>query len=261
MKQYFRCLSLVVLLLWSAQAFASDEIDRFVKRCEILSKTNDDKYLIANLKKEQRLLRKAAVPIRLSFDDCERVKHIIKLKNGLETSVDSYYSSKSNDDYRNTRSSWSQYSPSPKYWLFTNTGFGDTWTLINKTDGSLIGAMSECDIRDLIMSKNYFAFICQDGSYSNQEPTLYVGKINEASKVTLSKSIEIKNCVSEGSHASFTSSKFEFLNASTLRVIGTCDLSRKNVVKKTVKVNDTIIFDESGLTVKSKNSVIKIEWN
>lgn len=260
MNQYSRYLSLAVLLLLCAQAFASDEIDRFVKRCEILSKTDDDKYLIVNLKKEQRLLRKAAVPIRLSFADCERVKHIIKLKNGLETSVDSYYSSKSNDDYRNTRSSWSRYSPSPKYWNFTNTGFGQYWTLINKTDGSQIRVGSECDDRDLIMHRNFVAVICQDGSYSNREPTLYVGKINEESKVTWRR-IEIQNCASDEFYSSFTSSKFEFVNAKTLRVVGTCDLSRKNVVKKTVKVNDTIIFDESGLTVKSKSSVTKVQWD
>lgn len=261
MKQYFRCLSFVILMVCSAQAFAFDEIDRFAKKCDLYIEPKSDLRPKQYLRKEKKTLKTANVPIRMSFEDCKAIKHIIKLKNGTAASVESSYSTNADPDNKGSRYSWSSFSPSSKYWFFTYYGWEDGgWLLIDKIDGRKIQSKTECpEPNDLIYQNNHIAVICQ-GNYENENPTIYVLKI-DGKRDVWSKSIEIENCVSEGSYASFTSSKFEFVNASTLRVVGKCDLSQKNVVKKAVKVNDTIIFDEIGLTVKSKKRVTKVEWD
>ena len=261
MKQYFRYLTFLLLTVWSAQAFALDEIDRFVKRCEILTDSDFNKENIKNIKEQKKLLRHAAVPIHLSFADCNSVKHIIKLENGHQITVESHYSSKSNDDYRNTWYSWSQHSPSPKYWLFTYYGMGGGWALINKNDGQRIHPNSECgDSNDLVMRANYLAVICQQGSYQNHTPTLYILKISDKSTNVWSKPIVIQNCDKEGFHSMLITSKFKFVSDSTLRVIGKCELSNKSS-QKFIKVDKTVQFDENGLTVKSDRGNRPVEWD
>lgn len=261
MKYYFRYLSLIVLIVWSAQAFALDEIDRFAKKCDLFESKDIGFYPREGLRSAKKILRQAKVPIHLSFADCKAIKHVIQLENGSTVTLESSYSSNSEPDDKGESHIWNPKSPSVNYWRFDTYGWEwNGFLLINKITGRKFTEPNECHANSMSMMDEMLAVVCQ-GSYENTVPTLYVlnGK-NE--KVIWSQPFEIPRC-NEGAH--YVSRKFEFIDNATLNLEGDCRLSavRGNSIvrgKKWVKIKAVIQISEDSLKVKSNGVTRKIDW-
>ena len=261
MKQYFRYLSLLLLTVLSTQAFALDDIDRFAKKCDFYTEVGFGADSLAYQKKQRNELRRAGVPIRMSFASCEAIKYIIKLKNGSSVSLESAYPTNSDPDVKGSRYGWESDSPSPQFWYFTYGGWEDAgWVLIDKIDGRKIESGTDCSDHQIEMNANFLAVICS-GAYENTTPTLYVLDFKRANEVW-SNPVQIPMC-NEGSK--LVSQKFEFANYSTFILEGNCRLSeiRGNAIvrgKKWVKVKLEAQISEEGIHIKSNGLTEKISW-
>lgn len=262
MKYYFRYLSLIVLIVWSAQAFALDEIDRFAKKCDLFESKDIGFYPRDGLRSEKKILRQAKVSIHLSFADCKAIRHVIQLENGSTVTLESSYSTNSEPDDKGESHIWNPKSPSLNYWRFDTYGWEwNGFLLINKITGRKFTEPNECHANSMSMMDEMLAVVCQ-GSYENTVPTLYVlnGK-NE--KVIWSQPFEIPRC-NEGAH--YVSRKFEFKNSSTLIMVGDCrptTVKGNAIVRGTnwVKVNVGIQISVDGLKVNVNGKSTKVNWN
>lgn len=262
MKQYFRYLSFLLLTVWSAQAFALDEIDRFAKKCDFYTEKGFGADSLAALKKNRNELRKAKVPIQMSFADCESVKYIIELENGTKDTIESAFPTNSDPDVKGDRFDWNSASPIPQFWYFTYGAWEDAgWVLIDKVDGRKIGSPQDCATATFSKQSSSFAVICE-GSYSNTIPSIYIFRKSGNNKIW-SEPIEIKSC---NEQAYFVSRKFEFIDPSTLILEGDCRLSAvhgRAIVsgKKWVKIKLLVQITEKNLKVKSNGATTKVDWD
>lgn len=260
--QYFRLLSFLVFTIWSAQAFALDDVDRFAKKCDFYTEVGFGADSLAAIKKNRNQLHLAKVPIQMSFANCEAIKYVIKLKNDSSVSLESAYPTNADPDVKGSRYEWDSASPSPQFWYFTYGGWEDAgWMLIDKTDGRKIGSSTECAYPLIKVKSNLIAVIC-NGAYENTVPSLYFVDVKKSSEVW-SKPVEIPQC---NENSSFVSRKFEFINRTTLKLEGDCRLSAVlgNSIalgEKWVKVKAIIQISEDGLKVKSNGEVRLVDWH
>lgn len=231
MKQYFRCLSFVILMVCSVQAFAFDEIDRFAKKCDLYSEPKSDLRLKVYLKKAKRTLDAANVPIRMSFKDCKSIKHIVQLKNGKEITLESGFATNENPDNKAESYTWNSNSPSKSYWRFDTSGWEwNGFVLINKVTGQSVTETSECHVNEMRMRSDLLAIVCE-GAYENTFPSLYIVDLGKKAALW-SEALLLNGCKENDA---FVSSRFEFVSNHVLNIAGECQ-QRDYEYSKTKKV-------------------------
>lgn len=261
MKDYFRSFAIAALMFWSAQAFAVDEIDRFAKKCDFYTEAEYGTKSLAEIRKNRNVLRRAKVPIKMSFADCEAIKYVVKLPNGSSVSLEGAYPTNSDPDVKGLRYAWDSSSPSSKYWYFTYGGWETVgWILIDKVTGRKIKSQTECFAPEFSIRKNLMALICT-GTYENRSPTIYI--VDTAKDETVwSKPIAIHNCKHPDEYLNmnyFVAKKFNFINSTTLRVEGDCSMTESSG-QKWVIVKQLVTVNEDGVKSISNGVITEIGW-
>lgn len=267
MPQLFRLFAFVLFLLSSTRVFALDEVDRFAKKCDLFHGQKDffedpKRYY----RKQTVTLKRAAVPIRLSFDTC-KLEYIIQLKNGTTTVVEHSYPTNADPDNKGTTNHWNPKSPSKKYWYFESGGWEwGGFVLVEKATGRQIKETSECGYHQMKLRGKLLAIVC-GGNYENIVPAFYVVDFSKK-ELVWSNPIPLNTCQE---HDAFVPSQFEFTSPKDFHIAGECQARdyfyserEKTIlfkIQRREKIKSfNVRVDSNGLSANVKGRKTKVTW-
>ena len=244
---------------WGTDARASDQVDRFIKRCNAYVNTEGEYWnLPRKLKIETGNLAKKGVPIRLLLTKCDFVRHEISLPNGSKVFLESGFPTQEDPDNKSSRYQWDSQSPSKKHWLFRFYGWEWAgWLLVNKTTGNLIETETECAKAPIQFGQNLIATVCM-GNYENEQPTLYVADLS-APTIRWTDGLAVQPCQLGDM---FRHGKLAFKGRSKLTVSGECvvqDFDSRKIARQ-VKVKQIVHITPEGLVTRSGDDTFTAGW-
>lgn len=250
-------LSVCFIACWGTDARASDQVDRFIKRCNAYVNTEGEYWnLPRKLKIETSNLAKEGVPIRLLLTKCDFVRHEISLRNGSKVFLESGFPTQEDPDTKSSRYQWDSQSPSKKHWLFRFYGWEWAgWLLVDKLTGQLIETPTECSNAPIQLMRNLLATVCM-GNYDNEQPTIYVADL-AGTKIRWSEGLPLHQCQKGDT---FRARGFIFLSDERLHVSGECVSDRSHEVVHRIKVNQVVLISTNGLTTLTEGETATVGW-
>lgn len=228
---------------WTHAAMPAD-FEAFAKRCDLYGeKISGGATHLEGLLAESRKLSRAKVPIYLNLQQCDAVRHEIRLHDGNSTNLRSGFPTNADPDDKSMRYKFVRRYISKKYWMFEGHGWEwQTWILIDKRHGLQIETPTECGPDYVSERGSWIVSICS-GNYDNTQPTVYATYVNGTARWT--EGFPINNCAGDGRF----SGEIRWLNADSFSVKGRCELtSRSHAIEQRFSVS------EAGLVSKSPNA-------
>ena len=225
----------------SAHAVIPADFEAFAKRCDLYGKkVSGGATHLEGLLAESRKLSLAKVPISLNLQQCDAVRHEIRLQDGNSTDLRSGYPTNADPDDKSMRYRFVHKYASKKYWMFEGNGWEwQTWMLIDKRRGLQIETPTECGPAHVSERGSWVVSICS-GNYDNTQPTVYAMHVNGKARWT--EGFPINNCAED----SRFSGEIRWIDADSFSIKGHCELGRlSHPIKQRFRVNQAGLLSQS----------------